>query len=439
MKINFSSSTLFENRWRSGVRMLASVALICSALTQGAGQLKTEKRITSLQIAEAAEGARVTIVSDSALNDYEAFRRGDRFYVRIPLADFTAAQPQFSGDGFDDVQVQKVGDSVVVSFKLQPGATARVDQRLNRLDIIFASPGRLSGNSANAVRNRVISNSARTNPIPRVSRRDRDAAGPIPPGSPSTTSPSVEEVQSETSSDVQTLQTRRASIHTRMDSNSSTRNESADSPPPNSDSSPPVASTTTQSYSPYNTGTSAPPVSTPLVKPPGSASSWKTRGQHTVQWLSANRLATLIGAAVLLIMMVFAVFMMFWRRKKVAKAKRAKVPGVQPKYSTDFDLDDLLAAEVGASASSTASTGLPNEYLSDLGPIEPPVSAVPIIAPASASSVQDHVVRIVHSEPVVSSAAFTTSQEQAWFLNRPSSSSFDYGISESPEREVFEL
>lgn len=79
----------------------------------------------------------MTVVSDSALNDYEAFRRGDRFYVKIPLADFSSALPQLRADGFEDVQVQRVGDNVVVSFKLQPGATARVEQRSNRLDVIF--------------------------------------------------------------------------------------------------------------------------------------------------------------------------------------------------------------------------------------------------------------------------------------------------------------
>jgi len=92
----------------------------------GAAQSRNQKRIMSIQIGEVSEGSRVTVVSDSALNDYEAFRRGDRFYVRIPLAEFTAGQPHFRGDGFEDVQVQKVGDSIVVSFKLQPGATARV-------------------------------------------------------------------------------------------------------------------------------------------------------------------------------------------------------------------------------------------------------------------------------------------------------------------------
>ncbi len=43
---------------------------------------------TSLQLGDAVEGSRVSVVSDSALSDYEAFRRGDRFYVKIPLAEF---------------------------------------------------------------------------------------------------------------------------------------------------------------------------------------------------------------------------------------------------------------------------------------------------------------------------------------------------------------
>src|SRR6185436_4665745 len=147
MKINFLKNLVNRNRTRCSLALLASLISIWFALTPGAAQSKLQKRITSLQIGEGAEGARVTVVSDSLLNDYEAFRRGDRFYVRIPLADFTAGKPVFRGDGFDDVQVQKVGESVVVSFKLQPGASARVDQHSNRLDVIFSAPNRIARTS----------------------------------------------------------------------------------------------------------------------------------------------------------------------------------------------------------------------------------------------------------------------------------------------------
>jgi hypothetical protein len=78
------------------------------------------------------------------LNDYEAYRRGDHFYVKIPAADVARAEA-LRGRGFGDVKAQRSGDSTVVSFKLQPGATAHVEQRSNRLEVVFTVPG---GNSA---------------------------------------------------------------------------------------------------------------------------------------------------------------------------------------------------------------------------------------------------------------------------------------------------
>src|SRR5688500_17584961 len=75
MKINFLKSIL-GNRAHSGFALLASLMFIWFALTPGAAQSKNQKRIMSLQIGEVSEGARVTVVSDLALSDYEAFRRG---------------------------------------------------------------------------------------------------------------------------------------------------------------------------------------------------------------------------------------------------------------------------------------------------------------------------------------------------------------------------
>jgi hypothetical protein len=92
---------------------------------------------------DAPEGSRVTVVADLALNDYEAFRRGDLFHIKLPSADF-AAQSGVHGKGFENVQVQKSGDGVILSFKLQPGTTARVDQRFNRLDVVFTAVGSAS-------------------------------------------------------------------------------------------------------------------------------------------------------------------------------------------------------------------------------------------------------------------------------------------------------
>src|SRR6185503_5556642 len=163
MKSVLLKTVNLKKRRRSGVALLFCVCLILLVFTAATAQVKENKHITAIQLGTAAEGSRVTVVSDSPLIDYEAFRRGNRFYVKIPLADLSAAAPHFRADGFEDVQVQKVGDSQIVSFKLQPGATARVDQRGNRLDVVFSAANRIPVNTGNP-----------------AADRGRDAAGPMP-------------------------------------------------------------------------------------------------------------------------------------------------------------------------------------------------------------------------------------------------------------------
>ncbi|MGB7923125.1 MAG: hypothetical protein WCF57_07765, partial [Pyrinomonadaceae bacterium] len=103
-----------------------------------------KKSITPLRVVDTQEGSRVTITSDAPLNDYSAYRSGNRFFVVIPQADVPRLLSALRGRGFDDVQVQKRGVDVVLSFRLQPGVTARVDQKFNRLEIVFSAPGTTS-------------------------------------------------------------------------------------------------------------------------------------------------------------------------------------------------------------------------------------------------------------------------------------------------------
>src|SRR5947207_2469752 len=178
MKSEIFNAEVLENNYRGGLALLLFVLLISFTLTPGSAQLLNQKRITGLTLGDAAEGSRVTIFSDSALNDYEAFRRGDRFYVKIPLAEFTSVPPHCCANGFEDVQVQRVGNSLVVSFRLQPGATARVDQHPNRLDVIFSAPNRtFHTNTPILGSNRLglATNAQRT-----AQNRGPDAAGPMP-------------------------------------------------------------------------------------------------------------------------------------------------------------------------------------------------------------------------------------------------------------------
>src|SRR6266436_9813862 len=104
---------------------------------QGSGN---HPHVATLRASDSSEGSRVAISSDQSLNNYEAYRRGDRFYVRIPAADVPRAEAT-RGRGFADVKAQRNGDSTVISFRLQPGATAHVEQHSNRLDVVFSTPG----------------------------------------------------------------------------------------------------------------------------------------------------------------------------------------------------------------------------------------------------------------------------------------------------------
>lgn len=352
MKINLFKRRLHKNSWRTGVA-LAFVCLTCLGLSQSPAESKDRKRITSLQIGEAAEGSRVTIVSDSALNDYEAFRRGDRFYVRIPLADFSAAQPSLRGDGFDDVQVQIVGDSTVISFKLQPGSSARVDQRTNRLDVIFSSPARMArSNGGTAVRSRVISagNGSRNNAGSTSQRRASDLAGPVPPDSPTYDARVVSESTDENRlADNQT--SNRGQVPSGLNSDPNKFSTKPGAAQAAVTPGLPVPPSTTSTYPPLNSATPPNNVSSTTNRPSSTGTSWKARSETALQWARANRVATLLGGLVLLGVVAFLAVFMLRRRKVVVKTKRANAPKVQPKYSPDVNLEDMLADDVRSDSS----------------------------------------------------------------------------------------
>ncbi len=97
------------------------------------------KRVFVGSGSSSTQGSRQTIKSDDSLNDYSAYRSGDRFYVVLPKA-AAGAVSKSAGKGYSDMQVQQRGDDVVLSYKLQPGAKPRVEQKFNRLDVVFDTP-----------------------------------------------------------------------------------------------------------------------------------------------------------------------------------------------------------------------------------------------------------------------------------------------------------
>jgi hypothetical protein len=60
--------------------------------------------------------------------------------------------------------------------------------------------------------------------------------------------------------------------------------------------------------------------------------------------MSANRLATLLGALILLSLILYLLMALRRRQTTVVKTKRAKASKVQPKYSPEADLKELSSA-----------------------------------------------------------------------------------------------
>jgi hypothetical protein len=80
-----------------------------------------------------------TITSDEPLNEYSAYRSGNRFYVVIPgLANGSQRRlTPIRKIGNIPVEMQKRGNDTVYVFQLPPGKSAHVNQRFNRLEVII--------------------------------------------------------------------------------------------------------------------------------------------------------------------------------------------------------------------------------------------------------------------------------------------------------------
>lgn len=156
--------------------------------TSSSPQPKTErKNATTLRSSETPKGSRLALRSNGLLNDYSAYRLGNRFYVVIPRTEAPAAtlSPPASGRGFDDMKVQKRGSDLVLSFRLQPGTSARVAQKYNKLDVLFETtvppPSTSNNNKAVAVESKPANtNSATEREATAASENARAAATSTP-------------------------------------------------------------------------------------------------------------------------------------------------------------------------------------------------------------------------------------------------------------------
>jgi len=134
------------------ILLLSLVALISFASAQTKAQNFTEtrlKRLASLRTSDLPEGSRVTITSDASLDDYTAYREANRFHILIPQANTSAAINPTRGRGFTDIQLEHRGADLDLSFVLQPGVTASIAQKFNRLDVTFNVPPDMAASIAN--------------------------------------------------------------------------------------------------------------------------------------------------------------------------------------------------------------------------------------------------------------------------------------------------
>lgn len=99
------------------------------------------KRLVLLRAGGGGEdGARVTISSDSPLDDCDSYREGDGFYVRIPWAVAADARVLSApGRFYESARVEERGDAVLVAFVLRAGASASLAKGFNRIEVNFTN------------------------------------------------------------------------------------------------------------------------------------------------------------------------------------------------------------------------------------------------------------------------------------------------------------
>jgi hypothetical protein len=121
-------------------RMVQSVALPGTFTREAWQQTSGQKEVTARSV-----GGRLILTSNVSLSDYAAYRRDERFYVIIPHAKLANAAAVRALPG---ASAEGRGDDLVLSFRLRPDSGARVNQRFNRLEIIFTGPGSTAVNSS---------------------------------------------------------------------------------------------------------------------------------------------------------------------------------------------------------------------------------------------------------------------------------------------------
>jgi len=395
------SSVISSSILRFGVVCLLAAAIAAqSRIIKPPAQTNSNSgkrsHIATVRSSDSSEGSRVAISSDQSLNNYEAYRRGDRFYVKIPAADVPRAE-SVRGRGFADVKAQRSGDSTVVSFRLQPGATAHVEQRANRLDVVVSVPGGgnpsvASNRTREATRPNPSESSRKTEPNKRgnaavasnKSGRDSNKSGTN--ANKNSANSNKNNNGSRTGSSPSGLNN---SNSNKSNSNASTTTSQAKgTPTPNPTPSPkpsPTAKSATPSPTPKSALTNATtPVAAPQTSTPKSQGDFwsrlKERAHYWILLAQLNPIPVALGAGVLLLIIGL---LLFQRRR--ARATRRERPAKRKKEPAEVAAANETESNLVSDAAPVvaAATVAEPEVLSELPPV------VPIVAPPVSSAV-DH-------------------------------------------------
>ena len=333
------------------IALLAASTLIAqSKIIRPSGQSNSNSgkrtHVATLHSTDSSEGSRVAITSDQSLNNYEAYRRGDRFYVKIPAADVPRAEA-LRGRGFSDVKSQRTGDSTVLSFRLQPGATAHVEQRGNKLDVVVAVPGGTPSIASNRPRDLTRPNNVDSARNANANKR----------GTPSTTgnkkAPARDNSPGNTSSN-------NTNARSKVDNtNSSTNSITKATPTPAETPSPKASPTAKVSPTPAEKSsivTSNSPVPSPstLASAPRD-DFWTRMKERGHYWLLLAQLNPIpVAAGTLILLFIIALLLLQRRRAKstrrVKSVTRSKTAGTTAARETGATKGTSIPVEAVAAA-----------------------------------------------------------------------------------------
>jgi hypothetical protein len=343
--------------------------------------------VATLRSSDSPEGSRVAISSDQSLNNYEAYRRGDRFYVKIPAADVPRAEA-VRGRGFADVKAQRAGDSTLLSFRLQPGATAHVEQRANKLDVVVSVPG--GGTPA------VASNRTRevTRPSEAESKRSANSnqrgATPSNSKTPSNSNKPAANSNKNSGNRNSSSPSGLSNLNSNNKSGSTSNAKATPTPAPSPSPKPSATAklptpTPAPKATPANAASPAPSSATAPTQ--ARTDAWSRMKERAHYWLllaQLNPIPVVTGALILLAIIALLLFQRRrargTRRVKPAKTKQRKIkPAVEAASAASGPASESALAAEAATSGAAVATANPTSAL-EIAEVAP-ASVVPVIAP----------------------------------------------------------